>query len=205
MAFQFPTNPSVGDTYAAYTWDGEAWNTTPVSSDPVSTEFTFQNTTTGTTYNYRNTPNPSSGQWSLQPSQSSPTSIHVNGITAGGTDLTNLWRLDAIQGHSIYAQDRDNAANFGIYKITGAAIVDGDHLDIPCELVESAGSFNKNQECVLVTRTYGLGILRSGDDVRELTAPTGADGEPADYNIVVLDKSTGTIKTIPSIDVIEVE
>jgi hypothetical protein len=205
MAFEFPTNPSVGDTYSLFTWDGEAWNKTAVEQTPTSTEFTFQNTTTGTTYNYRNTPNPSSGQWSLQPNQSSPTSIHINGVTAGNTDLTNLWLLDAIEGHTIYAQDRDDASNFGLYKITGPAVTDNDHLDIPCTKVDGSGSFRNNQECVLVTRTYGLGVIRQGDNIQQLASPTGADGEPSDYNLVIIDKSNGSVKTIPAPDFIEVE
>lgn len=205
MALEFPASPSVGDAYSRFTWDGEAWNITEVPTEPVSTEFTFQSTTNGATYDYRNTPNPNSGQWSLQPSQSAPTTIHISGVTANDTDLTNLWRIDAVEGHTIYAQDRDNASNYGLYRIMGPAVVDGDHLDIPVALVDTAGSFGNNQECVLVARTYGLGVLRSGDDIRELTAPTGADGEPADYNLVVLDKATGTVKTIPAPDLIEVE
>lgn len=47
--------------------------------------------------------------------------------------------------------------------------------------------------------------LFEGDDVRLLTAPTGADGTPADYNYLVVDKVTGQIKTIDPGDFVEVE
>ena len=42
-------------------------------------------------------------------------------------------------------------------------------------------------------------------DIRNFTAPTGADGEPADYNVVVVDKATGQIRSIDPPDVVEVE
>lgn len=89
MAFQFPTNPSVGDTYAAYTWDGEAWNATP--------------------------------------SESSDLEARIQALETKSASITNF------------------------------------------------------------------------------SAPTGADGEPADYNIVIIDKSNGSVKTIPAPDFIEVE
>lgn len=41
--------------------------------------------------------------------------------------------------------------------------------------------------------------------ITNYNAPTGADGEPADYNIVIVDKSDGSIKTIPAPDYIEPE
>ena len=53
-----------------------------------------------------------------------------------------------------------------------------------------------------VRTSSGIG---SGGLITELTGPTGADGEPADYNIVVVDKSSGQVKTIPAPDFIEVE
>ena len=55
----------------------------------------------------------------------------------------------------------------------------------------------------LETRVATLEEIAS--DIRNFTAPTGADGEPADYNVVVVDKSTGQVKTIPATDVIEPE
>ena len=44
-----------------------------------------------------------------------------------------------------------------------------------------------------------------GADIRVLTAPTGADGTPSDFNYVVVDKATGEIKTINPGDFIEIE
>ena len=41
--------------------------------------------------------------------------------------------------------------------------------------------------------------------ITDLEGPTGADGTPAEYNIVVVDKSSGQVKTIPAPDYIEVE
>lgn len=101
MAFEFPSNPSVGDTYSIFTWNGDSWDRTP----PAVTAETL---------------------------------------------ATRLALLE--------------------------------------EQIQSPPQF-----------------VRAGDDVRLLTAPTGADGEPADYNIVVVDKSNGSIKTIPAPDYIEVE
>ena len=34
------------------------------------------------------------------------------------------------------------------------------------------------------------------EDIRNLESPTGADGEPSDYNLVVVDKATGQVRTI---------
>ena len=34
------------------------------------------------------------------------------------------------------------------------------------------------------------------EDIRNLFAPTGADGTPADFNYVVVDKATGQVRTI---------
>ena len=39
-------------------------------------------------------------------------------------------------------------------------------------------------------------------DIRNLQGATGADGEPADYNLVVVDKATGQVRTIDSPDTI---
>ncbi len=41
--------------------------------------------------------------------------------------------------------------------------------------------------------------------ITDLEGPTGADGEPAAYNIVIVDKATGEVKTIPAFDYIEIE
>ena len=89
MAFEFPTNPSVGDTYSLFTWDGEAWNRT----------------------------------------------------TAESSDLEA--RLAALETQS--------------------------------------------------------------SDIRNFTGPTGADGEPSDYNLLVIDKENGQVRSIPAPDLIEVE
>jgi len=47
--------------------------------------------------------------------------------------------------------------------------------------------------------------IQPGDLVTQLTAPTGADGTPAEYNVLVVDKATGEIKTIDFGDYIVVE
>ena len=41
--------------------------------------------------------------------------------------------------------------------------------------------------------------------ITDLMGPTGADGVPPNYNIVIVDKATGEVKTIPAFDYIEVE
>jgi len=41
--------------------------------------------------------------------------------------------------------------------------------------------------------------------ITDLEGPTGADGVPPAYNIVIVDQSTGEVKTIPAFDYIEVE
>ena len=43
------------------------------------------------------------------------------------------------------------------------------------------------------------------ESITNFSAPTGADGEPADYNILIIDKSSGEVKTIPAPDFIEPE
>ena len=43
------------------------------------------------------------------------------------------------------------------------------------------------------------------EDIRNLQSSTGADGEPADYNLVVIDKATGQVRTIDPPDSIAPE
>ncbi len=43
------------------------------------------------------------------------------------------------------------------------------------------------------------------EDIRNFTAPTGADGEPGDYNVLVVDKANGQVRAIPAPDFIEPE
>ena len=205
MAYEFPSNPTVGDSYSIFTWNGSGWVRTSTPTTPVSSEFTFQSTTYGAIYNYRDDATPGPGAFSLQASQEAATFVILNAETANGTDLTNAWLASALRGNTIYIQDRDDASNYAVYNVDQAAALVGGYVEIPVSGVARYGTFGNNQECVLMTRTNVVGLIRAGDDIRQLSAPTGADGEPADYNIVVLDKSTGTIKTIPSIDVIEVE
>ena len=86
------------------------------------------------------------------------------------------------------------------------AQVVGGYVDIAVSQVVKYGTFGNNQECIIMSRgsTVRSAILR-GDNIQELASPTGADGEPADYNIVVIDKANGSVKTIPAPDFIEVE
>ena len=43
------------------------------------------------------------------------------------------------------------------------------------------------------------------EDIRNLFAPTGADGTPADFNYVVVDKATGKVRTINPDEYIVIE
>ena len=52
-------------------------------------------------------------------------------------------------------------------------------------------------------RVTALEVLTS--DITNLTGPTGADGEPSDYNVLVIDKSDGQVKAIPEPNYIEPE
>ena len=103
MALQFPSNPSVGDTYSRFTWDGAAW-------------------------------------------------VSFGGATPN-LELSSL--LLRISNLELGLQD-------------------------PSPVFE-------------------------GDDIRVLTAPTGADGTPSDFNYVVVDKATGEIKTINPGEFVEIE
>lgn len=89
MAFEFPANPSTGDTYSIFTWNGEAWTRTP--------------------------------------SETSDLEPRVEALEVKTESITNF------------------------------------------------------------------------------TGPTGADGEPTDYNILIIDKSSGEVKSIPAHDFVEVE
>ncbi len=42
-------------------------------------------------------------------------------------------------------------------------------------------------------------------DIRNFVGPTGADGEPEDYNVLVIDKANGQVRAIPATDSIEPE
>lgn len=42
-------------------------------------------------------------------------------------------------------------------------------------------------------------------DITDLNGPTGADGVPSAYNLVVVDKDTGEVKVIPDYDYIQPE
>lgn len=209
MAYEFPSNPTVGDTYDNFTWNGSAWTRTSTPTgptDPVAAEFTFQSTTYGAVYRYRDTSAPGSGVFSIQPEQTDGHFLVFNAETANGTDLTNAWLASGLRGSEIYVQDKDDASNYAVYVVDANTYVASGYVEAPVSEVVKYGTFGNNQECIVMSRGPSLrsAVLR-GDDVRELTAPTGADGEPSDYNIVVIDKADGSIKTIPAIDVIEVE
>ena len=205
MAYEFPSNPSVGDTYSIFTWNGSAWARTVASGGDTGTQFEFESTSLGALYNFSPSSASNPGRFTLAPDQAAPTEIQINSTTANGTDLTNAWLFDAISGHTIYVQQRDDASRYAAYAVTGSGILIDDVLTAPITPLVIHGELNNNAECVRYAKTYGLNVIRSGDDIRELTAPTGADGEPVDYNLVVLDKSNGSIKTIPAPDFIEVE
>ena len=43
------------------------------------------------------------------------------------------------------------------------------------------------------------------EDIRNMFGPTGADGTPADFNYVVIDKATGQVRSIDPDDYIVIE
>ena len=59
------------------------------------------------------------------------------------------------------------------------------------------------EEAALEARVTEL--EEKASDIRNFEGPTGADGEPDDYNLLVVDKATGQVRAIPATDTIEPE
>ena len=48
-------------------------------------------------------------------------------------------------------------------------------------------------------------LEEKAQDIRNMFGPTGADGTPADFNYVVIDKATGQVRSIDPDDYIVIE
>ena len=73
------------------------------------------------------------------------------------------------------------------------------------EVGDTYDKFTWNGSAWRMTATSGHGGTSFDGLITDLYGPTGADGVPAAYNLVIVDKETGEVKTIPDYDFIQPE
>jgi hypothetical protein len=98
----------------------------------------------------------------------------------------------------LYRSDRDDVNQYILKKQLISEIQDEVGQLLVGDLgMDQAAVLAYLNDTVFTISDYGL--------ITSLYGPTGADGLPADYNMVIVDKATGEVKTIPVFDTIEPE
>lgn len=140
----YPDAPSNGNTYGRK--DG-AWAEVSGGGAGYSNsgEWTF-----GTTI----TEPPSSGQIRFNnATQNSATKMWIHETTATSIDVSIMLRLAIQPSGTIYLQDKDTAAQYKVFNVTGAIIDKGAYIEVPISFREGGTDLPSGQRTILTVES----------------------------------------------------
>ena len=104
------------------------------------------------------------------------TKAWIRDTTATGTDASNVFTLTK-NGQELYIQDKDNAANYKHYKITGSAVDKGTYTEFPISFLDGTGT--------LPEQRVALALIHTGP-----AGPQGPAGPAGPANVLTVSSTT---------------